>query len=441
MKGRVLIIEDNEDLAFVLAGMIRDEGGEPLCAARGEEGLELLRSNIVDLVFLDIILPDANGIELIPLIREIRPGCEVVVLTGMNDAKVAVAALKAGAADYLVKPFENIEFRAVLKKMLAASRAARMATGRDGHPGADLVGESPEMSRVREEIVTAARVRVPVLVSGATGTGKEVVARAIHAHGQGGPFVKVDCGTLASGVIESELFGYEKGAFTDARADKSGLVEMADGGTLFLDEIGNLPVGLQPVLLRLIEESTFRKVGGIRDIRVSLRLIAATNIDLEAEVAAGRFRADLFYRLNVLRIELPPLAERGEDVILLADYFRRRFSREMRIDSKGFSPEAEKRLRSHSWPGNIRELKNCVERAVIYGRGRLLTPAHLGLPDPDMDPAALDADGREARMTLAEVEMAHIRRVLAEVGNNKSQAARILGISRSTLQKKLSRPS
>jgi len=436
MQGRVLVVEDNEDLAMVLGDMVRRTGAEVLLANNAAAALELMRSNIVDLVFLDIILPDGNGIDLIPEFRRIRPECEMVMLTGMNEAKVVVRALKAGAADYLVKPFENIEFIAVLNKMLTAARAGRMRSYCTDEGGADLIGESPLMARVRDEVATAAGVRAAVLVSGATGTGKEVVARSIHALGEAaGPFVKVDCGTLAAGVIESELFGYEKGAFTDARSDKSGLIEMADGGTLFLDEIGNLPLGLQPVLLRLLEESTFRRVGGVRDIRVKLRLIAATNNDLAAEVEAGRFRADLYYRLNVLRIDLPPLAERGDDVLLLADYFRRRYSREMRIESRGFAPAAEARLAAHQWPGNIRELRNCVERAVIYGRGQWLGPEHLGLPDED--PLRASESGVDMR-SLAEVEMAHIHRVMAAVDNNKSRAARILGVSRSTLQNKLS---
>ncbi len=435
MGGRVLVVEDNEDLAMVLGDMVGRAGAEALIANTGAAALEMMRSNIVDLAFLDIILPDANGIELIPQFRKICPDCELVMLTGMNDAKVAVQALKAGAADYLVKPFENIEFTAVLKKMLAAGRACRLHSVNKGEDHVDLVGESPAMIKVREEIATAAGVRAAVMISGATGTGKEVVARAIHAHGDDpGPFVKVDCGTLAAGVIESELFGYEKGAFTDARADKKGLVEIADGGTLFLDEIGNLPLGLQPVLLRLLEESTFRRVGGVRDIRVSIRLIAATNTDLVAEVEAGRFRVDLFYRLNVLSIHLPLLSARGDDVLLLGDYFRRRYSREMRIESKGFSPAAEERLRQHVWPGNIRELRNCVERAVIYGRGHWLGPEHLGLPEA----AVVSFPPGNADKSLAEVEMAHIRQVMAAVDYNKSRAARILGISRSTLQNKLS---
>jgi two-component system response regulator HydG len=273
----------------------------------------------------------------------------------------------------------------------------------------------------------------PVLITGETGTGKELAARAIHdgRPGDNGVFVKVDCGTLSPSLMESELFGYDKGAFTDARSEKRGLVELAHGGTLFLDEIGNLPIDLQPKLLRLIEESTFRKVGGLKDIAVKIRIIAATNADIEEQISLGRFREDLFYRLNVLPIPLPPLRHRGEDVLLLADYLLHEIRREMKKDIGGFTPDGRQRILSHHWPGNIRELRNAIEREVIFSRDAAITMACIG----EGDKAPLLK--KEPLTTLKEMERQYIRKVLAAVDQNKSKAARILGISRTTLREYL----
>ncbi len=271
-------------------------------------------------------------------------------------------------------------------------------------------------------------------MTGETGTGKELVARAIHdGHsGQSGVFVKVDCGTLSENLIESELFGHRKGAFTDALQDKKGLVELADGGTLFLDEIGNLPISLQPKLLRLIEESTFRKVGGIKDIKVRLRIIAATNAGLEAEIGRGRFREDLYYRLNVIPVALPPLRHRGGDVLLLAEYFLHGLKKELKKEISGFTPAACREMLRHDWPGNIRELRNLIERQVIFCRTGWLSLAEL--TPRQARPAST---GNQEPLSLREMERQYIERILKLTNNNKSKAARILGISRTTLREKL----
>lgn len=434
--GAVLIVDDQEDLRFSLAKIVEKQGYRVSTAASGADALDMLRSAIVDLVFLDIGLPDVSGIDLIAIIKEISDDIDIVMLTGINEAKTAIQALRAGAIDYIVKPFDIIEFRAILERILQARLMRRKATLLHHAVGiAAIIGNSAPMLRVKDAINTAAQVDAAVLITGETGTGKELVARAIHdsRQSQNGVFVKVDCGTLSSSLMESELFGYDKGAFTDARSDKRGLVEVANGGTLFLDEIGNLPIDLQPKLLRLIEESTFRRVGGLKDIQVKIRIIAATNADIEEQIDRGRFREDLYYRLNVLPIPLPPLRDRGEDVLLLAEFFLHELQKELKKDLQGFTPEARTKILDHGWQGNIRELRNLIEREVIFNKNGWLTMA--GLNSDGSLPSA--GEKKEPLLSLREMEQRHIKMVLNAVNNNKSKAARILGISRTTLRDSL----
>ena len=434
--SRVLIVEDAADLRFALAGVVRRAGYQVLEASSGAEAVELLHRHLVGLVYLDIGLPDADGIELIQDIRAAAPTADIVMLTGRNDADSAVRSLKAGAMDYILKPFELIEFKQSLARSMEGRRAAQLSllAGQEAG-GNEIIGESRPMEELRQKIRTAAMVTAPVLIAGETGTGKELVARAIHAQASGrrGLFVKVDCGTLTAGVIESELFGHDQGAFTDARAAKQGLVELADGGTLFLDEISNLPVSLQPVLLRMIEESVFRRVGGVKDIGVDLRIVAASNLSIPEQVRRGSFREDLYYRLNVIPLEVPPLRQRGRDILLLADCFIHRYARELRKEVKGLTPEAEAAFLRNPWPGNVRELKNLIEREVLFSRTPWLAVAGLS---PAGGADALPTAGDEL-CSLAEMERRHIRRVLAATGGNKTRAAQILGISRTTLRDKL----
>lgn len=434
--GKVLIIEDSEDLRLSLCDLVKKAGYKPFSAGNGAEGLQLLECQLIDLVFLDIGLPDASGIDLISVIHGITPDVYIVMLTGNDDARSAVNSLKAGAVDYILKPFDIVEFRHVLNRFMAGSISARQETidSREKGKSLNLIGNSRGMIQLKDDIQTAAKVHVPVLVTGETGTGKEMVARAIHrlAGAEGGVFAKVDCGTLSATIIEAELFGSEKGAFTDARETRKGLVEIADGGVLFLDEIGNLPLELQPKLLRLVEESTFRRVGGVKDIQVNLRIVAATNADVAEEVRAGRFREDLFYRLNVINLMIPPLRERGGDVLLLANHFLRHFARDMKKSVKGFSPQTDQLLLDHSWPGNVRELKNIVERTVIYCQREWATPVGL-----DVVRAGEENGMADGLYTLRQMEREYIRKVLRQTGNNKSAAARVLDISRTTLREKL----
>lgn len=434
--GNILIVEDSPDLQLVLREVVEKEGYAAFSANSGAEALAVARSQVLDLVFLDIGLPDLSGIELIGSLQHRIPDVDVVMLTAVNDARTAVEALKSGAIDYILKPFDLLEFRKLLNRLMASRLSARQLRidSREKGRGWELLGKSPVMVGLRQHIATAATVKAPVLICGETGTGKELVARALHSRSGTGVFVKVDCGTLSASIIEAELFGYEKGAFTDARETRKGLVEMADGGTLFLDEIGNLPLSLQPKLLRLIEESVFRRVGGVHDIQVNVRIVAATNINIEEEIRRGRFREDLFYRLNVITLVPPPLRERRDDILLLADHYLRFFSGEMNKRLCGFTPETEEALLAYDFPGNVRELKNLIERAVIYSQGERL--ALVGLTSR---PGAEKGGVLEPLEfpPLREMERGYIQQVLAAAGQNKSQAARILGISRATLREKI----
>ena len=433
--GSILIVDDNEDLRFSLSNAVKKEGYTVATAASGQSALDTLSTSIIDLVFLDIGLPDIHGIDLINDLRKKAPDVSIVMLTGMDSARSAVESLKAGASDYIVKPFDMLEFKSVMHRLMQSRITEKAALLQNHDDGLDsLICSCEQMRSVKTAIRTASEVESPVLVTGETGTGKEVVARAVH-HGKTkrrGVFVKVDCGTLSANLIESELFGYDQGAFTDARSDKKGLVEVANGGTLFLDEIGSLPLELQPKMLRLIEESTFRKVGGLKDIKVNVRIIAATNSNIEQDIRSGSFREDLFYRLNVIPIHLPPLKDRGNDILFLADYFLYRFNSEMKKNIQGFTQEATKALLQYNWPGNIRELRNLIEREVIFSKD-----SRLSLTELQKDLEKSSSSEKEQLSSLAEMERAHIRHVLLKVGNNKSKAARILGISRTTLRGKL----
>jgi DNA-binding NtrC family response regulator len=431
----VLIVDDQEDLRYSLAKVVQKQGYRVTTAASGKHAIEVLQSTVIDLVFLDIGLPDVNGIQLIPIIQETNNEVEIVILTGLNDAKTAVNALRAGALDYIVKPFDLLEFKSILNRIIQARTSRKKENLELPAIGLDtIIGQSPPMQKVKQAILTAAAVDSAVLISGETGTGKELVARAIHESrpGQNSVFVKIDCGTLSNALIESELFGHEKGAFTDASRDKQGLIEIAAGGTLFLDEIGNLPMDLQPKLLRLIEESIFRRVGGVKDISVNIRIIAATNADLLENIDNSTFREDLYYRLNVIPIPLPPLRDRGDDIILLAEHFLQQFAAELKRPVQGFTQDGTQKLQQHDWDGNIRELRNTIEREVIFNNSRWANMANLTTCQSEKA-----SDKSSPLVSLKEMERRYIKQVLARVNNNKSKAARILKISRTTLRDKL----
>lgn len=432
---RILVVDDEEHVRTSLACWFREEGFDVATASSSREALATLVREGANILLVDIKMPGMDGLELQRRVRELAPDATVIIMTAYAAVDTAVQAMKEGAYDYVVKPFEPESLSRLVRK--AAERYTLLKENRALK--AQLAATVPllitrgegAMRVILELIRQVAPTDTNVLITGESGTGKELVARRIHGTSprQFGPFVPVNCGALAEGVLESELFGHEKGAFTGAINRKLGKIELAAEGTLFLDEIGDIPPKVQVDLLRVLQERTFTRVGGNEPIQSDFRLICATLRDLEAEVAAGRFREDLYYRINVLRIHIPPLRERVEDIPLLAEHFLHHFARQMGKKIRGFTPETMTLLCHYPWPGNVRELANAVERAVVLCEGELIPP--------ELFPFAqkyVPADD-----TLAAVEAHHIRRVLAAYGWNITQAAKILGIDRVTLYHKMKR--
>ncbi|MDD4269871.1 MAG: sigma-54 dependent transcriptional regulator [Pirellulales bacterium] len=432
-RRRVLIVDDEKSQRDLLEGFLQSLGLETAAAASGEQALAELRSAAFGLVLLDVRLPGMSGLEALPEIHAIAPELPVLLITAYGELRQAVAAVKSGAVDYLVKPVDLDELEAVIADTLGTEAEDRKGPE---WPLADLpeglILESPAMRHVAETVAVVARSNVPVLVMGESGTGKEVVAQLLHRWSErsSGPLVAANCAGLSETLIESELFGHTKGAFTGAAEARQGLFRAADGGTLFLDEIGELPLHLQPKLLRAIETGKITPVGADAPIDVDARLVAATNQDLGEAVEAGRFRDDLYYRINVIELVVPPLSERRDDVVPLAH----RFALEFSAVPVRFSPQAVQTLLAYAWPGNVRELRNAIQRACLLSRGDVIMPDHLppriaGLAGPV--PAAR-GEGR-----LSQVERATILATLAECGGNRTIAAKKLGISRRTLIYKL----
>ncbi|MFQ5650571.1 MAG: sigma-54-dependent transcriptional regulator [bacterium] len=444
MNPSVLIIEDDALMRKSLANFCKQSGHTPLLAEDGGEGLALFRSHRVDVVLLDMRLPDATGTEIMAQIHQLDDEVAVIMMTAFPDLKSAVETIKNGAFDYVTKPFEVAELRQTINKALQI-RALKSEVLRlqrkmpdDGFP--EMLGTSPAIQKVKTMIAKVGPASaIPVLVTGESGTGKELTANAVHATSarRAHPLVKINCSALPDHLLESELFGYEKGAFTGATQRKPGLFELANEGTLFLDEISEMQLNMQPKLLRILEGHPFKRLGGTKDIHVDVRIIAASNKKLETLVKAGAFREDLYYRLSAFIIELPTLQERRDDILLFAHHFLTRSAADLRKKIEGFSEEARKLLKHYHWPGNVRELRNIVERAVILCDEPWITSEHLPgqlLPDA-AQPIAATLPG--ADWSLAELERRHILWVLEQVAGNKAEAVRRLGIARSTFDEKL----
>jgi two-component system nitrogen regulation response regulator GlnG len=462
--ARVLIADDEDGLRWVLEKGLRQAGYEVTAVRDGDEALRAFSDAPFDLVFLDIRMPGTDGLTVLAKLRELAADAHVIVMTAHGTMETAIQAMQRGAYDYLAKPFDLDEVLLLAERALAAGRltqeVARLKTGlQEVWEFGALIGRHPRMQEVYKTIGRIAASDVTVLLRGESGTGKELVARAIHHYSRraGRPFVAVSSAAIPGTLLESELFGHERGAFTDAKERKLGKLELAHGGTLFLDEIGDMPPELQTKLLRALQERTIERVGGQESLRIDVRVLAATNRDLETMMREGRFREDLFYRLNVVTVTLPPLRERRRDVPLLVEHLLAKYATE--LGERAVAPEALDRLVGHDWPGNVRELENVVQRAMVMATSGVILPEHLPIgPVSAAASVAIDATLEEIierkllecvrglrehasanlyDLMVGLVEKPLLRAVLRETGGNQVRAAQILGINRNTLRKKL----
>ena len=445
MNPSVLVIDDEPSVGRSLTRVLGDRGFQVSVAHTAASGLAKAEADRPQVVLLDHNLPDAEGLLVLTSLLDLDPRVRVIVITAFGDTSLAVRFIKAGAYDFLTKPYD---MEHVVHTVLTARKDAetqiqlslyRLRENRSG-AATQIIGESPAILEVLSVVEKVARSdATSVLLSGESGTGKELVARAIHdlSDRAEAPFMDLNCSSFSETLLENELFGHEKGAFTDASGTKLGLVEMTDGGTLFLDEVADMPEVTQAKVLRFLDSRKFKRVGGTRDLDVDIRVVAASNKSFPEELQAGRFREDLYYRLKVVSIHLPPLRERRDDVLLLAQHFLEHFSRNLKRKFDQLSPETARALTGYSWPGNVRELKNVIERAVLLEEGPVLEVRHL--------PREIEREDRSSKLmegeipTLQDIEDQHVLHVLESTGDNKSQTARVLGISRQSLIDRLKR--
>ena len=453
-KEKILIVDDEKGIRDFLEIMLKKEGYRVSSAPGGEEAMRLFNNSSYDLVISDVRMKGMGGVELLKSIKEINPETVVLMITAYASVDTAIDAMKAGAYDYITKPFKVDEVKHIIrnaldKKRLETENILLKRELKTKHAFGNLIGASPKMLEIYEIIKRVADTKTNILLTGESGTGKELVARAIHYEGirKDKPFVPINCGAIPENLLESELFGYQKGAFTGAAANKSGLFEVANEGTIFLDEITELPIQLQVKLLRVIQERNFRRVGGIEDISVDVRIIAASNKDIEREVKEGRFREDLFYRLNVIPIHMPPLRERKEDIPLFAEHFLGKYKKELGKDIKAISSEVMDYLGKYAYPGNIRELENIIERAVALEAAAIILPESLpeyvrGLPldasiddkKPEVMSQELGVDGLNLEKAVADFEKTMILKAINTAGGVQKKAAEILKISPRSLR-------
>ncbi len=444
MKERILVVDDEQSHRIMLKAVLTKEGYDVSEADDGMAAVKAVENESFDLILMDIRMTDMDGIEAMGQIKKMSPAIPIIMMTAYASIKAAVEALKSGAYDYLTKPLDIDELKILTKKALEHYRLQeenvflkeRLA---DRFDFSKIIGKSRRMKEVFENLSLIAPSDATILIYGESGTGKELVANAIHQNSPRAqkPFIKVSCAALPETLLESELFGHERGAFTGALARKAGRFQLADGGTLFLDEVNVMSSTTQVKLLRVLQEREFEPLGSTKTIHVDIRLITATNKELEAEVKEGRFREDLFYRLNVVPIHLPPLRERKEDIPLLAEHFFKLYQEKNKKSIKGFLPKTIDTLMRYDWPGNIRELENVIERAVILCRGEYVSPKDLPSPFQEEQLGEQPIISIPPGMTLEQVEKEAIIQTLEETGGNRTQTAQILGISRKTLQNKL----
>jgi DNA-binding NtrC family response regulator len=442
MSFRILVVDDEPAIRAQLAESLEEAGFDAAIAADGNEALRLAESGAFDLCLSDIRMPSMSGLELLRRLGDASPETSLILMTAFGGLETAVEALRLGAVDYLIKPFAHDELIAKVRRIADQRRIVRenrnLRRIADVAKTRHLIADSRAMLAVLEIVDRVASLPSHVLITGESGTGKDVVASAIHQRGSRShaPFVPINCAAIPEALLESELFGHVKGAFTGAHEPKEGLLKTAADGTIFLDELGDMPLAIQAKLLRAIESREIQPVGSTRRIPIQARVLAATNRDLRAEVAAGRFREDLYYRLAVVEIRVPPLRERREDVPLLATHFVQKYARELGRPVRGIAREALRLLAGHAWPGNVRELSNAIERAVIFASGEQIEAADL----PDLVRAAAPRDpefSRNLRAAKVEFERAHILQVIADCGGNKRKAAKLLGLGVTSLYRKL----
>ncbi len=443
-KIRALVVEDSDDMRDLMKLLLEEAGYETLAAADGREALKYIEDDreIIDLVITDVQMPEVTGHEILAAVRARRGETPVIVITAYGSVEQAVGMVKSGAFQYLTKPFNKAKLLSLVEKALESSAPRReQARLRRELPSTPprIIGASKPMRELFEQIAKAARSMSTVLITGESGTGKELVARAIHdASARAGAFVPVNCAAIPAELIESEFFGHTGGAFTGAKQARPGLFEAADGGTIFLDEIGELPLAMQPKLLRVLQDGTVRRIGADHERQVKVRVVVATNRDLEVEAQSGKFREDLYWRLNVIHLGLPPLRKRPFDIPLLIEHFIVRYAEASGSPPLEVSPEALAILMAYAWPGNVRELENVIERAVAMTSGATLTPVDLPerLRSGNHAASALK-QARENQMTLRQLEHAYVAETLRRAGGNKSRAAEMLGLDRKTLYRKL----
>jgi DNA-binding NtrC family response regulator len=436
---KILIVDDELIMRESLAGWLERDGHAVQTAVSGEEALEKVKETHFDILLVDIKMEGISGLDVLRKVKETDPDSEVVMITAYGSIPSAIEAMKDGAFDYMLKPFDPNELGVLIEKIIQHQEQAReniylKEQYKDRTRFESMIGQSKPMQEIFDLICDVAPMDSTVLITGETGTGKGLAAKAIHTNSRrrNGPFVTVNCGAVPEHLMESELFGHQKGAFTDAKETKKGRLELAHGGTLFLDEIGEISMRMQIDLLRVLEDRVFYRVGGTQPIEADFRVIAATNRDLEAAIKSGDFREDLFYRLNVISFTMPSLSQRKEDIPLLAEHFLYRFSQETNKPIDSISREAMDEMMIYDWPGNIRELENAIERAVVVGRQREILPENLPIFCHEPAPAI-------RAHSLKDVEKTHIERVLTENQWNIARSAKILGIDRSTLYSKIKR--
>lgn len=446
-KSRILIVDDDAGHRTMLHTLLAEWGATVEEAASGDKAVALCQDHPYDMILMDVQMTGMNGIEALKEIKTYNPAIPILIMTAYSNVQSAVEAIKAGAYDYLPKPFEFDEFRLTLERALdhaSLRQENRLLKAQIGQSfdAVGIIGASPAMRKLFDVLAMIAPSEATVLIFGESGTGKELIAKAVHANGlhKEGPFVAVNCAALSETLLESELFGHEKGAFTGADRRREGLFAQADKGTIFLDEIGDISPAMQVKLLRVIQEREFQRVGGDQSVKVNVRIVTATNKDLQEEVQAGHFRQDLYFRLNVVTLNIPPLKERIEDVPLLASYFLERFASRNNKTVKGFTPAAMDILLKYSWPGNVRELENAVERGVVllvgeYISERELPPSIVG----DAAAATLGHNRALSGLTLEDAEKIVIAETMDTCGGNKTEAAKRLGITRKTLLAKMLR--